>query len=155
LVIAAGALVPVAIHRLDLHWGRASQAVEPAPNQAKPRTQQHTRTPQPIRSVAHPGRVGGRRAEDRVRLAANVLGVVVTPTQRGVRLVWRAPRGSARVIVVRYRGLQLAGRTVVYRGRRSSYTDSRVKPGTYAYVIRNYDDRGRASSGVTSVVVVK
>src|SRR5262249_6572640 len=31
LVIAAGALVPVAIHRLDLHWGRASQAAAPAP----------------------------------------------------------------------------------------------------------------------------
>jgi hypothetical protein len=173
LAFAAGALMPAAIHRLDPHWARGSQAVEPALNpvvtspidvgKATGRTQQHTGRQQPTRSVAQPrtgalkhhGRAGGRRADAQVRLTANVLGVVVTPIQRGVRLAWRAPRGSARVIVVRYRGRRRAGGTVVYRGRSSSYTDSRVKPGTYAYVIRNYDGRGRGSSGVTSVVVVK
>lgn len=173
LAFAAGALMPAAIHRLDPHWARGSQAVEPALNpvvtspidvgKATGRTQQHTGRQQPTRSVAQPrtgalkhhGRAGGRRADAQVRLTANVLGVVVTPIQRGVRLAWRAPRGSARVIVVRYRGQRRAGGTVVYRGRSSSYTDSRVKPGTYAYVIRNYDGRGRGSSGVTSVVVVK
>src|SRR5262245_28369968 len=170
LAFAAGGLI--AIHGLDLHWARASQTVEPAPNgvvntaiadgNATGRTPEHTRRRQPTRSVAQPrtggvehGHVGGRRAEPGVRVAANVLGVVVTPTQRGVKVVWRAPRGSARVIVVRYRGQRRAGGIVVYRGRRSSYTDSRVKPGTYAYLIRNYDRRGRGSSGVTSVVVVK
>jgi hypothetical protein len=173
LAFAAGALMPAAIHRLDPHWARASQAVEPAPNpvvtsaiaagKATRRTQQHTRRRQPTglpaqprtRTLKHHGRVVARRAEARVRLAANVLGVVVTPTGQGVRLAWRAPRASARVIVVRYRGQRRAGGTVVYRGRRSSYTDSRVTPGTYAYVIKNYDGRGRGSSGVTSVVVVK
>jgi hypothetical protein len=171
LAFAAGALMPIAINGHDLHWARAS--VEPGLNpvvtsaivvgKATGRSQQHAGRLQSTRSVAqlrtsalkHHGRAGGRRAEARVRLTANVLGVVVTPIQRGVRLAWRAPRGSARVIVVRYRGQRRAGGTVVYRGRRSSYTDSRVKPGTYAYVIRNYDHRGRGSSGVTSVVVVK
>jgi len=161
LVFVAGALTPSAIHRLDLRWARAEQVVEATPNPVVTSAGVISNAPgQPRRPSLRAGQSGGSpqhstRNHSTPRLAANVLGVVVTPTRRGVQIAWRAPHGSARVVVVRYRGQRRTDGIVVYRGRRGAYTDSNVKAGTYDYVIRNYDRRGKGSSGVTSVVVVK
>jgi hypothetical protein len=73
-----------------------------------------------------------------------------------VRLAWRTPAKSVYVVVVRYPGRYDARSTVLYRGRTNFYVDKTVKrPGKYRYLIRNYDRRGKASSGVTSVIVLK
>jgi hypothetical protein len=85
-----------------------------------------------------------------------VLGLVVQSTGRGVLVTWSRPSVSDHVRIVRFPGLSGSRFAVVYDGRRASYLDRRVEDGgVYRYVIRNYDAHGRASTGVTAVVVAE
>jgi hypothetical protein len=87
--------------------------------------------------------------------AANVLGVTVGVSRRGVRLAWQRPTSSSQVVVVR----KLASRrhsVVVFTGRATSFRDVSARPCTaYRYMIINYDGRGHPSTGVPTSVVTQ
>lgn len=87
------------------------------------------------------------------RRSRNVLGVIVSLSPRSVTIRWRAPTSSRHVIVLR-RKRGASKDLVVYRGTRPWLQDASLQPGTYTYVIVNYDRGGRASSGVPTVVEV-
>jgi hypothetical protein len=100
-----------------------------------------------------PRRRRSRRAA--VAWAANVLGVEATVGRHGVALLWRAPRDSARVVVLRQTGTRSTA-VVVYRGRAMSYRDGSLRACTgYRYTIVNYDRRGHPSTGVPTSVVTR
>jgi hypothetical protein len=87
--------------------------------------------------------------------AANVLGVSTSVDARGVRLVWRRPKGSNHVVVLRTRGAR--GRSVViFRGSATTFRDVSVRPCTsYRYTIVTYGRGGRPSTGVPTAVVTE
>jgi hypothetical protein len=87
------------------------------------------------------------------RPSRNVLGVVVSLTPAAVTIRWQAPASSKQVIVLR-RARGARAPKVIYRGRRTWLRDASLRPGTYTYVIVNYDRGRRASSGVPTVVDV-
>lgn len=87
------------------------------------------------------------------RRSRNVLGVVVSVSPGAVTIRWRAPTSSRRVVVLR-RKRGARKQQVVYRGRRPWLRDAALAPGTYTYVIVNYDRGRKASSGVPTVVEV-
>jgi hypothetical protein len=87
------------------------------------------------------------------RPSRNVLGVVVSLAPAAVTIRWQAPASSRKVIVLR-RARGARAPKVIYRGRRAWFRDASLRPGTYTYVIVNYDRGRRASSGVPTVVDV-
>jgi hypothetical protein len=85
--------------------------------------------------------------------AANVLGVTVDVSHKGVSLVWKRPSRSDHVVVVRSRNPGTKG-VVVFRGRATAYRDATARScREYQYTIVNYDRRGRRSTGVLTSVV--
>ena len=87
------------------------------------------------------------------RRSRNVLGVIVSVSPRTVTIRWRPPASSRHVIVLR-RKQGTTKERVVYRGTRAWLRDGSLEPGTYTYLIVNYDRGRRASSGVPTVVDV-
>lgn len=106
----------------------------------------------PTKTVAASPR---HRRHARVVWAPNVLGVEAAVGRDGVALQWKAPAGSARVVVLRRRNGG-SGSTVVYRGRAARLGDASVRRCTsYRYTIVNYDRRGHRSTGVPTSVVTR
>ena len=97
-----------------------------------------------------PGRATAVRTQ---RPSRNVLGVIVSMSPGTVTIRWRPPASSRRVIVFRRKQGTTKPR-VVYRGTRPWLREGSLQPGTYTYVIVNYDRGRRASSGVPTVVDV-
>ena len=93
----------------------------------------------------------GHRLAPRLGAAHDVLGLAVRTTASAMTLTWRRPPDSARVVVLRTRGV---GRSVVvYRGRGTSFRDAAARRCTvYRYTVVNYDRRGRSSRGVPTSV---
>jgi hypothetical protein len=130
---------------------------------ASPRSEKTKRLKRPSRGPVVAGARHGRGAKAKRRNAfsaaapprrsRNVLGVIVSVSPRAVTIRWRAPTSSRRVIVLR-RKRGAKNQRVVYRGTRPWLRDSALEPGTYTYVIVNYDRGRRASSGVPTVVEV-
>jgi hypothetical protein len=76
-------------------------------------------------------------------------------TSKGVKLVWKRPRGSDHVVVLRALSSRKKG-VVVFRGRATTYRDVSARPcSEYRYTIVNYDRLRRHSTGVPTSVVTQ
>jgi hypothetical protein len=79
--------------------------------------------------------------------APALTGVRAIVGRRVIRLRWRASRDAERVVVTRSPGLRGRRATVVYRGRRSTFTDTRLDSDVrYTYSVTAVDAHAKTST---------
>jgi hypothetical protein len=85
----------------------------------------------------------------------NPKGVSTEVGERFVTLTWKKAVDAVEYVVTRTGGVALAqtGETVVYRGKKTTFTDRNVRKGIqYRYVIQSVDTAGNLSAGVAVIV---
>jgi len=166
LVFAAGAASggflgrrdePTSLPRLEAGGGvrptatggtlSAGHAVRTVDEQSAPEARRRRRDQR-----AAPAPQQGRTAASRA-WAANVLGVAAGVDSKGVKLVWKRPRSSDHVVVLRRLSSHKSS-VVVFHGRATTFRDASVRPcRMFRYTIVNYDRLGHRSTGVPTSVV--